>query len=184
MGGRIPCGEVLVVSPLLLGQSLTRTSQGQSEKRCLPRELFMPCPSARCCGWNHHHQTHWDRHWAKNTALRSWVSETAPQTLQLILWYRGKREGYSRGLKLSNCQTASREFQKFSYLPRFHCISSCYFSHFPGQKMRVFECKNRTQTSQDPYCIIPQFFSASPVLVFTMEKFILRSLPSNKQYLL
>lgn len=51
----------------------------------VPKQLFMPCPFARC-SWNHQHQTHWDRHWAKYfTVVVKWVLESASQTLQLIL---------------------------------------------------------------------------------------------------
>lgn len=155
-----------------------------SRQDLMPRWLFMICPFARCSSWNHQHQTHWGRRWAKHfTAVVSVRNCFTNLTAYFVIQRKKGRKGYSRRtqtIELPNYK------QRISEVIIFLKVSSSYFSHFPGpdQKMRIFQCSNRTQTSWDLYCIRTQFFSASPVLVFTMEKFILRSLPSKKQYVL
>lgn len=154
MGGKISCGEVLVVSPLLLWKSLTRTVQRQRQRCCLPlagstwcQGDFLWCvlmPDA-VAGTTNIRPTGADTE--QNTSQQLGVLETS-QTLQLALQYRGKREEKDTpgGLKLSNNQTTSREFEKFLYFSRFHCISSSYFSHFPGPDQNMWVSSVKTES--------------------------------------
>lgn len=104
--------------------SLVKLNQNHSEaewamlfafcrQNLMPRQLFMPCPFAKCCSRNHRHQTHWGRHWAKYfTVVVKWVLETASQTsAYFVIQRKERRKGYSR--RTPTIKLQSENFRSF-----------------------------------------------------------------------